>query len=882
MPADRRVTHLLVLTDKASPGLDKIAKSADGAVTKLAKLTAEAQATEAALLKLSAAQTAAAGSLAGLGRSRVQRAVSGAAAASAAPAAAPAGAAPAPAPAAPAAAPAAPAAPAGPTAAQQAAAAKAAQAKAARDLARLERDLEKQRQADVRQTLGNVAGRAKLEQEVLDTLEQQLKTAGKLGQAEQDLIDRRRAAVAADAAAQQASLAKRGVDPAAAFGARGTRSTTIGSGVLSGFFDQLFAGGANASKTLDDIRDSAGRADTSLKTLAGALGVVSPGAEAAATAAGDLVGSLEVLLTPAGATVGALAAVGVGLSAAGAAAIAATLHVAEVADALRELEALGAPELIPPETVADAEAAAAAIAAIRPALSAIAGVIAGEVAPTLQEMAVVAVAGALTIQRALADTELSAGALVESLGQAYVNGLLLPLRTVVSAIEAIQTLAADALAAVGGEAAAAIPRSLAGAASGLGQGLDALAARLAAGAGKAARGIAEGARDGYRVGLTALTAEARADAEALVGAVALQRRLAKGDAGGGSVSLTDELSTSVAEVESSAEDAANAIERLRAIIADRGEELRSPWDELRSTFAEARLELAGLTTAAGPAGAALAGAAELAIDAAEARQVAALVGAGVEAANRDIAAADAERRARLEARAARPGEVVDRFGASVGALERGNVIGALGAATGIPQVQVVGAALDALATLGELGEEELRQRGEDFARAVAAGLEVLPSLIIDVLPDLVVALTEAIGDALLTLPEVIGQAVYDAITGRGSDKSDVTKAQALSRGAVAGAASGALIGSIVPGLGTAIGAGVGAAVGGAAGLIRDDVRDMSRVATDLGSGLTLPPVTGGRTGRGGPVVLSLRGSGVGLAQAIDVDTGPYGRVLGER
>lgn len=879
--ADRRVTYLLALTDKASPGLDKIAKSADGAVTKLAKLTAEAQATEAALLKLSAAQTAAAGSLAGAGRSRVQRAVSGSAAAPAAPAAAPAGAAPAPAPAAPAPAPA-PAAPAGPTAAQQAAAAKAAQAKAARDLARLERDLEKQRQADIRQSLGNIAGRAKLEQEVLDTLEKQLQAAGKLGQAEQDLLNRRRAAVAADAAAQQAGLARRGVDPAAAFGARGTRSTTIGSGVLSGFFDQLFAGGANASKTLDDIRDSAGRADTSLKTLAGALGVVSPAAGQAATAAGDLVGSLEVLLTPAGATVGAMAAVAVGLGAAGAAAIAATLHVAEVADALRELEQLGAPELIPPETVADAEAAAAAIAAIRPALSAIAGVIAGEVAPTLQEMAVVAVAGALTIQRALADTELSAGALVESLGQAYVNGLLLPLRTVVSAIEAIQTLAADALAAVGGEAAAAIPRSLAGAASGLGQGLDALAARLAAGAGRAARGIAEGARDGYRVGLTALTAEARADAEALVGAVALQRRLAKGDAGGGSVSLTDELSTSVAEVESSAEDAANAIERLRAIIADRGEELRSPWDELRSTFAEARLELAGLTTAAGPAGAALAGAAERAIDAAEARQVAALVGAGVEAANRDIAAADAERRARLEARAAAPAAAVDRFGASVGALERGNVVGALGAATGIPQVQVVGAALDALATLGELGAEELRKRGEDFARAVAAGLEVLPSLIIDVLPDLVVALTEAIGDALLTLPEAIGQAVYDAITGRGSDKSDVTKAQALSRGAVAGAGAGALIGSIVPGLGTAIGAGVGAAVGGAAGLIRDDVRDMSRVATDLGSGLTLPPVTGGRTGRGGPVVLSLRGSGVGLAQAIDVDTGPYGRVLGER
>jgi hypothetical protein len=827
--ADRRVTYLLQLTDKASPAL--------------AKVTTQAQAATAALQDLTAAQTAAAGSLAGLGRSRVQAAVSG-------PAAAPAGSS------------GATGAEAAQSDARERVKAEQAVAKAERERIReakaAERDLARQRAADVRQTLGNIAGRAQLEREEIDRVEERLRLVGKLGAAEQELLNRRRAAVAADAESQRASLASRGVNPDAAFGARGTRSTTIGSGVLSGFFDQLFAGGGQASAKLDDLRDAAGRADTSLKTLAGALGVVSPGAEAAATAAGDLVGSLEVLLTPAGATVGAMAAVAVGLGAAGAAAVAATLHVAEVADALQELQALGAPELIPPETVEDAEAAAAAIAAIRPALSAIAGVIAGEVAPTLQEMAVVAVAGALTIQRALADTELSAGALVESLGQAYVNGLLLPLRTVVSAIEAIQTLAADALAAVGGEAAAAIPRSLASAASGLGQGLDA----LAAGAGRAARGIAEGARDGYRVGLTALTAEARADAEALVGAVALQRRLAKGDAGGGSVSLTDELSTSVAEVESSAEDAANAIERLRGIIADRGAELRSPWDELRSTFAEARLELAGLTTAAGPAGAALAGAAERAIDAAEARQTAELVATGVEAANREIAAADAERRARLEARAARPGEVVDRFGAAVGAVERGNVVGALGAATGIPQVQVVGAALDALATLGELGEEELRQRGEDFARAVAAGLEVLPGLIIDIAPDLALALAEAVGDALLNLPDRIADAIYEAVTGRDANR-DISARQAITLGLEANETGSPLT----------------VALAGAVSAIRGD---RSRVADDLGSGLTLPPVTGGRTGRGGPVVLSLRGSGVGLAQAIDVDTGPYGRVLGER
>ncbi len=66
-----------------------------------------------------------------------------------------------------------------------------------------------------------------------------------------------------------------------------------------------------------------------------------------------------------------------------------------------------------------------------------------------------------------------------------------------------------------------------------------------------------------------------------------------------------------------------------------------------------------------------------------------------------------------------------------------------------------------------LGAATLRTRGEDFARAVAAGLEVLPSLIIDVLPDLMVALTEAIGDALLTLPEALIDALEAAAARRG-------------------------------------------------------------------------------------------------------------------
>jgi hypothetical protein len=48
---------------------------------------------------------------------------------------------------------------------------------------------------------------------------------------------------------------------------------------------------------------------------------------------------------------------------------------------------------------------------------------------------------------------------------------------------------------------------------------------------------------------------------------------------------------------------------------------------------------------------------------------------------------------------------------------------------------------------------------------VSEGLKILPSLIIDVLPDLVVALAEGIADALLDLPAAIAEAIRDAIKG---------------------------------------------------------------------------------------------------------------------
>ena len=852
MAADRRVTYQLAIKAGQSSAV-------------LRQVAADAEAAAAAIASLTEAQTRAAGAFAGLGRARAQAGATGGSAdgvvsrgsAARDPEQA--------------AARAAEAAAAKEAKAQAAAVAKAERAAAA-EVRAAEREFEKQRAADIRNRLGAIRGNAQLELEAIDRLEQKLAQLGKLSADTSETLIRRRAAVEADAERQAASLASRGVSPTQAFGARGTRQTTIGSGVLSGFFDRLFSDLGEGGAKLDNLKDAAGRADSSLKNLAGALGVVSPGAGAAATAAGDLVGSLEVLLTPAGATVGVLAGVAAGLAAAGAAAVGAVLHIAEVADELAKLDAIGAPTLIEPNAVDGIRDAAAAIQALSPAFSALVGVLAAEVSPAVEDFATSAIAALLTIRKALDAADLEG--IFDHLGASIVKTVTLPTEGALRAVAALATARNDLQEAIG------LGRDplVQAIADGANRSIDALE-DFQVRAGRALVGVAADTFTGYAVGLRSAGAEARDEAEALVDAVRTAGDEARAAGrGGGGVSLTGGVETGVAEVGDAAEVTADAMERLRDIINDERTAAYTPFQKLTAQFAEARFELEGLRTAAGPAGAALADAAERALLTAEATARAEAVAAGVEAANRDIARYDAERRADLERRMARPGEAVDRFGGAVGQLSQGNVVGAVGAATGIPAVQIVGEALGALATLGELGAEEIRTRGEAFARAVGEGLRILPELIIDVLPDLVAALTIAIGDALLDLPAAIAEAIRAALSGEGGD-GNTDPRRGLARGAVAGAATGAVVGSIVPVVGTGIGALIGAAVGGAAGAttaaVRGAAQSRSAAESDLMGGVTLPGAGGARMG-GPTVAIAIRGQGVGLARAIEVDAeAPY-------
>jgi hypothetical protein len=870
--ADRRVTYQLSI-------------QAGGSSKTLQAVAADAHAAAAAIAALDEAQRKAAGSLAGTGRAAVQGAITGrpasAVVASGSAARDPA----------------------------QAAARKAeADAlKAQRDLerkanaerkaeaaalAKAEREYERQRQAFVRQSEGAIRGKAALEIERARAVRDELEKLGKLDADRSIVLEERITAIQKDAEERSAQLLARGVDPNKAFGAGGTRETAIGGGVLSGFFDQLLgkvgtgsggAGGAEAGvRNFSDITekaaDVAGKADSALKNLAGALGVISPEAEAAATAAGDLIGSLEVLLTPAGAVVGSTAAVAAGVAAVGAASIAAVMHIADMADELRELAKISGVELVPESSIAGAERAADALGDVSLAGTAMAGVIAGAAAPALEELArdllAIGLLSAKSFDSMLAGAEGFANYVVDSFGQAVGMGLTWPFELATFAVEKYLTALNSIMEATGVPDAVRAPFiSAQNAVMDLADDIEDLRWQAGNAVAGVARGVAADVGTGYRLlaGEVDGLAEAYADADKLLEGRRKQRDAeAAADAAKGA--SADPAAAVAADPALSAQAAALAA--LREQAGELRDATRAPLDEVAVRYARLRMELYGVAMAAGEAGAALEAQIRGELAAAEERDRYTAIGESLAVTNRDIAASDARARAEVEARAARPGEVVGRAGAASQQLQQGNVVGAIGAASGIPAIAIAGEALGLLATLGELGAEELRSRGEDFAAAVSEGLKILPSLIIDVLPDLVVALAEGIADALLDLPAAIAEAIRDAIRGgEDGEGSNVT---------ATGAVIGGIIGTIIaPGVGTVIGAAVGGTA--ARGLENaQENRSRSAAEADLASGYAAPPVGTGRDRPPVSVALTVRGNGVGMQRAIDLDTGAYGRLLGAR
>jgi hypothetical protein len=869
--ADRRVTYQLsILAGKSPEVLRSVAK--------------EAQAAAAAITALSEAQAKAAGSLAGSGRASVQGAISGTSA-SAVIGAGSAARDPAQVAARKAEADAlkvqreAERKAAAERKAEAAAVAKAQKAEASA-VAKAERDLQKQRDALTRQSMGAIQGNAQLEVANIRKLRAELVALGKLDEDASLVLEERVTNVLADAEKRAAQLAARGVNPNEAFGARGTRETAIGGGVLSGFFDQLLgkvgpsgggtgaeAGVRNFSAITEKAADAAGKADTALKTLAGALGVVSPQAGAAATAAGDLVGSLEVLLTPAGAVIGSTALVAASFAAVGAASIAAVLHIADMADELRQLSELSGVELVPESSIADAERAADAIEDVSLAGTAMAGVLAGAAAPALEalarDMLAIGLLSADVFQQMLDGATGFQAYLVDTFAGAVSMSLTSPFALATRVLEGFLSTLIDVMQAAGAPTALVRPLAEAqNAVANLGESI----AGLQQGAKEFTRGVVSGVTsipDSLRE--TSALVDAYGKADALLEGRRKQRAAEAADAAGSPAADAADA------IKAEADATAQAIAALVAQVADLRDSTAAPLDEIATRYQRLRMELYGVAQAAGEAGDAIAAQARVELDAAEGRDRAAAVAESVALTNADIAASDSRRRAEYEAQAARPGQVVGMAGAASQQLQQGNVVGAVGAATGIPQIAIAGEALGILATLGELGEEELRTRGETFARAVGEGLKILPGLILDIAPDLALALAQGVADAILDLPDRLAEAIVEAITGREADT------QGAGRRAIEVATAAEATGDpLTVALAAAISATRNAIGGGR------DRSSRSSAESDLAAGIGAQPRTRRPDSRAVSVALTVKGNAVGVQRMIDLETGPYGRLTGAR
>jgi len=616
----------------------------------------------------------------------------------------------------------------------------AAERAAAREVGGLERELAKQRDADERVRLGNIRGRANQEIRAIDALIAKLQERNDVDEEGLALLQRRREQVAADADRQEASIRARGVTPDA-FGARGTRTTTIGSGVLSSYFDRLFAmGGGGPGGTggvsLQGIQQAAGKADTALKGLAGAVGVFSPGAERAASAAGDLVGALEFALTPAGATAAGLLG----------AAAAATVFVGGAVAAVRAAEDLAAtlgeiPDGVDlgfsPAGVEQIKEANRALEAAKLAVSAVVVAVAEDLAPVVEDGArLLAGLGVVAAQ--------TAGAALDNIGQivdATIAGIASAAASLLTAL--VAPLRVLALAAEAAEAVAGVTGVGGGAAEALRSAVDGIQDAIRGGV----SGALSGAIDGYRLLLRDLVAGTEDEVDALVSRATELRTRPGGGAGGAdraaeaAAPLTDDAL--ISELLAAYEEGEDALTRLGEIQADLARAQLTDAERVALAYANQRAEINALADAARAAG----------VEQAEAQRAAGLAAVdAAEAIAKQRAETERAERAAAE-RASRRQGIIQAGASFAGGGGTALEFAAAVAPPGAKQIlQSASAVANGLAGLGEQGAAGVQRAQEARIESITKGIEELPELLIRVLPALGKAIVTELIPALLKLP----------------------------------------------------------------------------------------------------------------------------------
>lgn len=210
-----------------------------------------------------------------------------------------------------------------------------------------------------------------------------------------------------------------------------------------------------AQEASEGFGETAGRVGQSSQKLAGAIGLISPAGQQAAMAVADLADVFEVAAEGGGLMMAGLigvAAAAVAMVAGTVAAVAGIVELtqssAEALPALEQLQRLAGAELVPQDTITRIEYANAALDAAAAGFQAAGAAIAASFAPQLQEAATVALQVALAMRDVFQQAQ-NLGQVFLALGAAALDGFLRPLDALVEGLGNLLQQMARAADAVG-------------------------------------------------------------------------------------------------------------------------------------------------------------------------------------------------------------------------------------------------------------------------------------------------------------------------------------------------------------------------------------------------------------------------------------------------
>lgn len=128
-------------------------------------------------------------------------------------------------------------------------------------------------------------------------------------------------------------------------------------------------------------------------------------------------------------------------------------------------------------------------------------------------------------------------------------------------------------------------------------------------------------------------------------------------------------------------------------------------------------------------------------------------------------------------------DAINRQQTAEGAVQTFQTLTSLDVASIIGLISpIAGAIAQALIALGEKTPEQMREEVEAQAKALASGLTILPELFLQILPELTLAIAEAINDGMIRLVINLVEIIKNAFKFLGSSRDVTTDGQRVGRG----------------------------------------------------------------------------------------------------